>query len=116
HPYLSLESARMFVDDVALAAAERAADRLGWRSAPTLVYLVDTVSADGRESAYVVVAAIPPRGEAPLGPIDPEPLVNNHIYLVDWPGSPFSPNEWVVTPGKNLQGLLKQVALRFYRP
>src|SRR5207248_1450690 len=68
HGYLSLESMQVFVEPTVVAAAEKAAKSLGWQSAPTLAYMVDTLSDGNNEAAYVIVAALDPKLPAPLGP------------------------------------------------
>ena len=96
--YLSLESKQVFVEPTVATAAQQAAATLGWHSAPTFAYMVDTLSDGKNEAAYVIVAGLDPRLPPPLGPIQPldsPPLKENEILLVRWSGCPLEP-----TPGQ----------------
>src|SRR5205814_9300669 len=55
------------------------------------VYLADAISDGKNGMAYAVVPAVPPNAEPPLGPIGPQPLENNRLYLVQWPDCPLHP-------------------------
>jgi ABC-type lipoprotein release transport system permease subunit len=93
HGYISLESTQMFVEPAVVSAAEQAAAKLGWRAAPTLVYVADTISAGKEAMHYAIVAALNPRLAPPLGPIQPyrrPALENDRILLADWDGCPIT--------------------------
>ncbi|MGH7170940.1 MAG: ABC transporter permease, partial [Gemmataceae bacterium] len=90
--YLSLESKQLllepFLADAALAAAKES--RL--RTAPTLVYLANTIAAGDAEVPYSVVAALDPDQPPPLGPFLPDgvkQLADDEIVLADWKDSPL---------------------------
>src|SRR5262249_4635399 len=68
HAYLNLTASQVFIDDPTQSAALRAAAKLNWDAAPTLAYMVDTLSDGKAELAYVIVAALDPAKEPPLGP------------------------------------------------
>ncbi len=99
--YLSLESRRMILEPVVADAAERAAKDAGLRSAPTLVYLVETIGTwtprrsfnpEGEGIPYSVVAALDPSLAPPLGPFLPpgvDHLADDEIVLADWKESPL---------------------------
>jgi len=110
HPYLSLESRQLFIDDAVAAAARDAAAALKLAQAPTLVYLADSITAPGQEEiAYAVVAAVDPKAAAPLGPFLPNDppgvtdLKDNEIVLVSWPDTPL--------PAKSR---IEKVTIKFY--
>src|SRR5262249_53054134 len=68
-------------------AAGKAASRLRWQSAPTLVYVADTIAHGKRQMHYALVAALDPDLPPPLGPLQPPgtpPLKKNQILLADW--------------------------------
>lgn len=92
HPYLSLESRQMLLESVIAKAALASADDLKLRSAPTLVYLANTIADGPKQIAYSVVAALDPGLPSPLGPFMPagtSPLKNGEILLVDWAKAPL---------------------------
>ncbi|HYV36119.1 MAG TPA: FtsX-like permease family protein, partial [Gemmataceae bacterium] len=100
HGYLNLSSTQVFIDDFTVKAAEKAAAQLKWRSAPTLAYMVDTLSYGTNNVAYVIVAALDPAMPSPLGPFQPPgmpPLKDDQILLAQWPGSPLK-----LEPGQKL--------------
>jgi ABC-type lipoprotein release transport system permease subunit len=119
HGYLSLESNQLFVEPAVVTAAEKTAAQLGWRAAPTLVYLVDTLSDGQHETPYAVVAALDPTAQPPLGPFNKGPLVDNQIVVARWPGSPleFAPKQAVTLkyylPDDAAQLELAQTKLEF---
>lgn len=93
HPYLSLESRQMLLETFVAKAALASADELGLRSAPTLVYLANTISDGPKNIAYSVVAALDPSLPAPLGPFLPaatQPLKDGEILLTNWKESPLA--------------------------
>jgi hypothetical protein len=70
--YLSLESKQMLLEPAVVEAAQAAAKETGLRTAPTLVYLANTIAdAAGNEIPYSVVAALDPTLPPPLGPFLP---------------------------------------------
>jgi len=92
HPYLNLESRQMFLEQAVADAAARSAPMTGWRTAPTLIYLADSISDGHNEIPYAVVAALDPAKPPPLGPFLPPGvtgLSDNEIVLAQWPESPL---------------------------
>ncbi|HEX5270174.1 MAG TPA: ABC transporter permease, partial [Gemmataceae bacterium] len=90
--YMSLESRQMLLEPAAGDAALKAAQESGLRAAPTLVYLANTIAANGAEIPYSIVAALDPAEKAPLGPFLPpgvESLKDDEIILADWKESPL---------------------------
>ncbi len=105
--YMSLESRQMILEPAAGDAALKAARETGLRAAPTLVYLANTIAANGAEIPYSVVAALDPAEKPPLGPFLPpgvESLRDDEIILADWKDSPLK-----VKPGD-------EVTLRYFEP
>jgi ABC-type antimicrobial peptide transport system permease subunit len=91
HNYVSLESSQVFIDPDAERAAEVAADP-DIHYAPTLAYMVDTLSDGKNQAPYVIVAALDPSSPPPLGPIQPlaePPLGYLEILVAKWPGCPL---------------------------
>ncbi|MCA9086245.1 MAG: ABC transporter permease [Planctomycetaceae bacterium] len=94
--YLSVESDRMILETPLAQAATAAADQLQLNAAPTLVYLVNQLSATDevqpskRYSMYSIVAGMPlteppPLGEAVLSDgAAAEPLSDDEILLSAW--------------------------------
>jgi putative ABC transport system permease protein len=90
--YLSLESRGLLLPEFVGGAAERAAKKTGLRSAPTLVYLADSIKLNsiklkGADIPYSVVAALDPTLDPPLGPFLPEgkkTLADDEIVLARW--------------------------------
>lgn len=64
--YFSLESRRQLIDPTLTRAALAAAERSNLRAAPTLVYVANSIAADGREVPYSIVAALNPSEPPPL--------------------------------------------------
>ncbi|MFN4259688.1 MAG: FtsX-like permease family protein [Gemmataceae bacterium] len=90
--YLSLESRNMLLEPAVVRAARQAAADTQLRTAPTLVYLANTISDGKNEIPYSVVAALDPTQAPPLGPFLPpgvKSLADDDIVLVDWPDSPL---------------------------
>src|SRR5262249_60168901 len=88
-------------------AALKAAQDAGLRAAPTLVYLANTIAANGAEIPYAIVAALDPAEKPPLGPVLPpgvETLKDDEIVLADWKESPLR-----VKPGD-------EVTLKYFEP
>lgn len=95
HPYLVLESRRLFVEPAVAAAAKEAAAATGMREAPTLAYLVDSIASGGQDAAYALVAALDPTLPPPLGPFLPagvDRLADDEIILIEGTGSPLPPD------------------------
>src|SRR5262249_24553721 len=46
-PYISVESLRLILEPTVVAAAKNAATSIGWHSSETLVYLANTIAANG---------------------------------------------------------------------
>jgi ABC-type antimicrobial peptide transport system permease subunit len=94
--YLSVESDSMIVEDAISDAVLKAADKLGMKAAPTLVYLANEISASNRTdnnsrySMYSIIAGLDFGQPSPLGPFllndgTPVPsLKDNEIVLSDW--------------------------------
>ena len=94
HGYVSLESNQVFVEPLVVRAAQKTAAHLGWQAAPTLAYMVDTLSDGDNQAAYLIVAALDPQLPDPLGPIQPlnaSPLKEGEILLAQWSGCPLQP-------------------------
>lgn len=91
--YFSLESDSLMLSPAAEKAALAAAEKLGLKAGPTMVYLANSISDGTNSIPYSVVAALDPQLPAPLGPfLDPKepPLADDEILLVDWPESPLT--------------------------
>jgi ABC-type lipoprotein release transport system permease subunit len=107
HPYISLESKRLILEPAMVEAAEKAAQEVRLRVAPTFVYLANSISHGGKEIPYSVVAALDPTQAPPLGPFLPpgvKALADNEIVLVDWKESPLK-----AKPGD-------EITLRYFPP
>jgi ABC-type antimicrobial peptide transport system permease subunit len=105
--YMSLESRQLLLEPAAAAAALAAAKESGLSAAPTLVYLANTMAANGGEIPYSIVAALDPAQKPPLGPLLPpgvESLKDDEIILADWKESPLK-----VKPGD-------EVTLKYFEP
>jgi ABC-type antimicrobial peptide transport system permease subunit len=105
--YLSLESKQLLLEPLLADAALEAAKESGLRTAPTLVYLANTIAAGNAEIPYSVVAALDPTQAPPLGPFLPDgvtQLADNEIVFADWKVSP--------SPRK----IGEQVTLEFFPP
>ena len=90
--YLSLESKQLLLEPFLADAALQTAKESGLRTAPTLVYLANTLAADDTEIPYSVVAALDPGQAPPLGPFLPDgvkQLNDDEIVLADWKESPL---------------------------
>lgn len=90
--YLSLESRQLLIEPVIADAALAAARDTGLRSAPTLVYLANSIGDGKRTVPYSLVAALDPSLPPPLGPFLPpgvDHLTDEEIVLVDWKESPL---------------------------
>jgi putative ABC transport system permease protein len=120
HPYLTLESEQMYIEPAVATAAAEAADRIGWRVAPTLIYLADSISDGQHEMPYAVVAALDPGQPPPLGPFLPpgvKELKDDEIILADWKESPLRAKEgdWVTVSyyDPDAHGQLERRSARF---
>jgi ABC-type antimicrobial peptide transport system permease subunit len=82
-PYLSLESRNLILEPALGDAALAAAQETGLRTAPTLVYLANSIKSGDEEIPYSVVAAVD-RPELGKGPQLWNPLADDEIILVDW--------------------------------
>lgn len=130
--YLSLESRQLLLEPAVAEAAQRAAKKADLLSAPTLVYLANSIAnhrlecativaaleplpwsglrlagADTFRIPYSVVAALDLSAPAPLGPIlrkNGAPLADDEIVLADWKESPLQ-----VKPGDS-------VSLTYFEP
>jgi ABC-type antimicrobial peptide transport system permease subunit len=90
--YLSLESTQLLLEPFISDAALEAARETHLRTAPTLVYLANTIAAGDKEVPYSVVAALDPSLPPPLGPFLPsgvKQLTDDEIVLADWKESPL---------------------------
>jgi ABC-type antimicrobial peptide transport system permease subunit len=88
--YLSVESAGLVLPPATAAAVVAAAKDLGLPAEPTVVYIADALSHDGKEIPYPVVAGLNPAAPLPLGPFLPpglSALADGEVVLLDWPGS-----------------------------
>ncbi len=105
--FLTLESRTLFIEPAFEKAALEAAKDTGLNSAPTLVYLADTLSYGDENVPYVVVAALDPAAPPPLGPFLPpgvKQLGDDEIVLAQWTDSPIA-----AKPGDT-------VTLKYYPP
>lgn len=91
--YVSIESKQMMIEPAVAGAVERAASAERLRIAPTLVYLANSIVAEGKQPIpYSIVAALDPTAAPPLGPFLPpgvESLKDDEIVLADWADSPL---------------------------
>jgi ABC-type antimicrobial peptide transport system permease subunit len=90
--YLSLESTQLLLEPFVSDAALEAARDVPLRTAPTLVYLANTIASGDKEVPYSVVAALDPALSPPLGPFLPsgvKQLADDEIILADWKESPL---------------------------
>ncbi|MBA4065897.1 MAG: hypothetical protein C0501_19695 [Isosphaera sp.] len=88
--YLSVESDGLVLAPAAAAAVKAAAKGLGLEAEPTVVYVADSLSYEGKEIPYPVVAGLNPAARLPLGPFLPpklSALENGEVVLLDWVGS-----------------------------
>jgi putative ABC transport system permease protein len=93
--YLSLESKQLLLEPFLADAAVEAAKESHLRTAPTLVYLANTLAAGSADVPYSVVAALDPAQPPPLGPFLPSgvaQLADDEIVLADWKESPLPRN------------------------
>ncbi len=91
--YLSLESTQLLLEPFVADAAMEAAKETNLRTAPTLVYLANTIASGDKDIPYSVVAALDPNLAPPLGPFLPpgvKQLADDEIVLADWKDSPLS--------------------------
>jgi ABC-type lipoprotein release transport system permease subunit len=94
--YLSVESDSMILEDSIAEAVQKAAENIGMKAAPTLVYLANEINATKREdknarfSMYSIVAGLDFAQPSPLGPIllndgtAVPALKDDEIILSDW--------------------------------
>ena len=79
----------MLLEPAAAIAVEFAAKKLNLQTAPTLVYLANSI-AHGKESIpYSIVAALDPSLRAPLGLPGSPVLKDDEILLANWKESPI---------------------------
>jgi putative ABC transport system permease protein len=93
HCYASLEARQMLLEPAIAKAALSAAREVGLKSAPTLVYLANSISDGAHAIPYSVVAALDPGAPPDLGPFVPagvERLADDEIVLADWKESPLT--------------------------
>jgi ABC-type antimicrobial peptide transport system permease subunit len=121
HLYISLQSRQMLLDAVTEKAALEAARQVDLMTAPTLVYLANSIS-DGKHSIpYSVVAALD-SGEPPdLGPFTPpgvDHFDDGDLVLVDWKDSPLAtkPGEAITMSyfQPELEGKLTEAQAQFH--
>jgi ABC-type antimicrobial peptide transport system permease subunit len=107
HDYVSLESRQMLLEPAVVQTVTnlefdgllhlmpnpRLATWDGYITAPTFVYLANTIAANGQEIPYSIVAALDPGKPRPLGPFLPprdfDNLNDDEIVLADWKESPL---------------------------
>ncbi len=94
--YMSVESDSMILEDSIADAVQKAAENIGMKATPTLVYLANQINATQREdknarfSMYSIVAGLDFAQPAPLGPIllkegtAVPALKDDEIILSDW--------------------------------
>jgi ABC-type antimicrobial peptide transport system permease subunit len=95
--YVSVEATELVFPLKTVEAIEAAAKALKLRAEPTVVYVADTLAAGAKEVPYPIVAGLDVNAASPLGPRDlapmpvgPEPLADDEVDLLDWPGSELS--------------------------
>lgn len=90
HGYISAETDRMILETPVSDSIIAAADQLGLRTAPTLVYLINEFAAADRESSrerysmYSIIAGVPLDGTAPLGPFGTDEVAPDEIVISQW--------------------------------
>jgi ABC-type antimicrobial peptide transport system permease subunit len=88
--YVSAETNRMILQQEIADGIESAASQLGLRTAPTLVSLINELAAADRESPderysmYSIIAGLPLKVDAPLGPFFERDLADDEIILSQW--------------------------------
>ena len=91
--YVSIESKQMMIEPAVAHAVERAAQDEKLRIAPALVYLANSIAAEGKQAIpYSIVAALDPAAAPPLGPFLPpgvDSIKDDEIVLADWADSPL---------------------------
>ena len=93
HGYLSLESTQVYLEPAVVAAVKKSAKVVGLHAAPTLAYMVDTLSDAKQEASYVIVASLDTALIWPLGPFQPATakVGDDEIILAKWPGCLLTP-------------------------
>lgn len=130
--YVSVEASELVFPLKTVEAIEATAKALSLRAEPTVVYVADTLAVGNKEIPYPIVAGLNVNAASPLGPRDlapqpvpPEPLADNEVDLLDWPGSELNklPRGTKVRmayfdPEVEGEGLLKEaeLTLRGYIP
>ncbi|MFL5243777.1 MAG: FtsX-like permease family protein [Gemmataceae bacterium] len=92
HPYLTLESRQVLLEPPIADAALLAAKEAGLQSAPTLVYLANSIAVGDKSIPYSTIAALDPSLPPPLGPFlrdSDKPLEDDEILLAAWDKSPL---------------------------
>jgi ABC-type lipoprotein release transport system permease subunit len=85
--YLSVESDQLVLAPPTVEAVLRAARDVGVRAEPTVVYVADSLSHEGKTLWYPIVAGLNPAAAPPLGPFLPggvSELRDNEVVLVEW--------------------------------
>ncbi|MGL4422645.1 MAG: FtsX-like permease family protein [Gemmataceae bacterium] len=103
--YISIETDRSLVSPSLEQWILQNTTTRGWTADPTLVYLANTIAAEGVNATipYSIVAGVNPTAPAPLGPYGS--FTDEEIYLTDWPDSPLKG----LAPGST-------VRLQFFSP
>jgi ABC-type antimicrobial peptide transport system permease subunit len=85
--YLSLESRQLLLENFISEAALATATAQGLKSAPTIIYLADSLATGENKTNYALVSAVDPALPPPLGPFLPSgvtKLEDRDIVLVEW--------------------------------
>ncbi len=87
---MSVESTELILPPATVKAVEAAANDIGARAEPTVVYVADTLAHGQKEIPYPIVAGLNPAAAGPLGPFLPKgvaALADGEVVLLDWQGS-----------------------------
>ncbi|MDY3559275.1 ABC transporter permease [Gemmata sp. JC673] len=90
--YLSVESAELILPPKVSDAVRSAAQAVGARAEPTVVYVADTLAVGDKQIPYPIVAGLNTTAPSPLSPHELAPiptpsLADDEVELLTWPGS-----------------------------
>lgn len=94
--YVSVESTELVFPPRTVEGIQSACRALGVRSETTVVYVADTLAAGTKEIPFPIVAGLNTAAASPLSPVElapqpapeaPQPLGDDEVELLDWPGS-----------------------------
>jgi ABC-type antimicrobial peptide transport system permease subunit len=90
--YVSVETDQLVMTQSTAEGIEAVAAKLGLRTERTIDYLITSITSDGKEIPYSLVAGVNPAAAPPLGPFQTKDGVQPHdgeIVLTNWPDSPL---------------------------